>query len=837
MALCGILNDCLITRNELNIGSDIKMSENKSCTQKRQWTNELRICGDQISAEGRDHAESNHNGYITTSLNVEEHDGLPSDCFDCGVKINEVTKHRRKVQEFDETSDSQDVSRSDRTSHIGLSGIAEETVKPKQQQMHGKQVFGKLFYDRIVNIASYILNSIYCFLYILAILIDSGKCLPSKIYPLFRDRIVSSRDFAGIISGRKTLYRYFFISSLRVFDCIRRYTSNNWTKTLKKKITEMATNHGTGNDFQKPYMKNSTLDINKKSVNNNHLSENLSIGQYCSGYISYVTLSPRFLNKLTSYFRKTNSSLSEFGAKFLNYKTTPHASSNCKNFANNGCSLAYHPNGVFKCTNLPEGDSAFPRILGENGGHCRNEVDGISSEYCNVSFFFSNGKFRSQDCECSKGPHCERLTLKLTSWFSTIYLWVRQKHPLPLLPSPEVHSLNKLIEPIDSNFLNSCQTVIQNSIEELRFAKTLSATSFTSKIYYIVWKSSSSVIANFHGYVCKILTPVCCIVARYEHEKIHKRKINDDVVRIFSAKPPQVVRSSSYRSASRISPSLPKPPSLSRDTSYFTTSAQATTSITSPEHGTRLDSGNFRKSTPSRLAEPGMLPFLQPMFAPPALPTKDSVSSKSSMLLTRMESTTPTQSTNHSVSPKPRILSTFGERTMAAYSTNSLVSPKSCLLPTFMDRTIPTLSTNSSVSPKPCILSTFGERTTPSLSTNPSISPKHSMLPSFRERTTLGQATNPTVSPRPCIFSTFRGRTKGILFLLFLVVISGPTSSEAGSPDAKRLYDDLLSNYNKLVRPVVNVTDVLTVRIKLKLSQLIDVVSRTFSNFYLKRKE
>ncbi|KAF0295720.1 Acetylcholine receptor subunit alpha-like [Amphibalanus amphitrite] len=45
----------------------------------------------------------------------------------------------------------------------------------------------------------------------------------------------------------------------------------------------------------------------------------------------------------------------------------------------------------------------------------------------------------------------------------------------------------------------------------------------------------------------------------------------------------------------------------------------------------------------------------------------------------------------------------------------------------------------------------------------------------------------------------------------------------AGNPDAKRLYDDLLSNYNKLVRPVVNVTDPLTVKIKLKLSQLIDV--------------
>ena len=45
-----------------------------------------------------------------------------------------------------------------------------------------------------------------------------------------------------------------------------------------------------------------------------------------------------------------------------------------------------------------------------------------------------------------------------------------------------------------------------------------------------------------------------------------------------------------------------------------------------------------------------------------------------------------------------------------------------------------------------------------------------------------------------------------------------------GNPDAKRLFDDLLSSYNKLVRPVINVTDPVTVKFKLKLSQLIDVV-------------
>lgn len=59
-------------------------------------------------------------------------------------------------------------------------------------------------------------------------------------------------------------------------------------------------------------------------------------------------------------------------------------------------------------------------------------------------------------------------------------------------------------------------------------------------------------------------------------------------------------------------------------------------------------------------------------------------------------------------------------------------------------------------------------------------------------------------------------------WLLSALVVHGAVG---GNPDAKRLYDDLLSNYNKLVRPVVNTSDVLKVSIKLKLSQLIDVVS------------
>ena len=71
--------------------------------------------------------------------------------------------------------------------------------------------------------------------------------------------------------------------------------------------------------------------------------------------------------------------------------------------------------------------------------------------------------------------------------------------------------------------------------------------------------------------------------------------------------------------------------------------------------------------------------------------------------------------------------------------------------------------------------------------------------------------------------------------MIFLALASADarTIFNAGNPDAKRLYDDLLSNYNKLVRPVVNTTDPLTVRIKLKLSQLIDVVS--FNVFFKKQ--
>ena len=50
-------------------------------------------------------------------------------------------------------------------------------------------------------------------------------------------------------------------------------------------------------------------------------------------------------------------------------------------------------------------------------------------------------------------------------------------------------------------------------------------------------------------------------------------------------------------------------------------------------------------------------------------------------------------------------------------------------------------------------------------------------------------------------------------------------SPVSGNADAKRLYDDLMSSYNSLIRPVGNVSQRLTVKVGVKLSQLVDVVS------------
>ena len=59
---------------------------------------------------------------------------------------------------------------------------------------------------------------------------------------------------------------------------------------------------------------------------------------------------------------------------------------------------------------------------------------------------------------------------------------------------------------------------------------------------------------------------------------------------------------------------------------------------------------------------------------------------------------------------------------------------------------------------------------------------------------------------------------------IYLIIFSVVCIS---NPHAKRLYDDLLHDYNRLIRPVPNFTETLTVKLGLKLSQLIDVVNIT----------
>ncbi len=62
---------------------------------------------------------------------------------------------------------------------------------------------------------------------------------------------------------------------------------------------------------------------------------------------------------------------------------------------------------------------------------------------------------------------------------------------------------------------------------------------------------------------------------------------------------------------------------------------------------------------------------------------------------------------------------------------------------------------------------------------------------------------------------------KGLLVLFHLAALCIWESK--ANPDAKRLYDDLLSNYNRLIRPVVNHTEKVTVKLGLRLSQLVDL--------------
>ncbi|KAK3924386.1 Acetylcholine receptor subunit alpha-like 2 [Frankliniella fusca] len=66
--------------------------------------------------------------------------------------------------------------------------------------------------------------------------------------------------------------------------------------------------------------------------------------------------------------------------------------------------------------------------------------------------------------------------------------------------------------------------------------------------------------------------------------------------------------------------------------------------------------------------------------------------------------------------------------------------------------------------------------------------------------------------------------TRGLLLVAVLgAVLLGCARPADANPDAKRLYDDLLSTYNRLIRPVSNNTHTVLVKLGLRLSQLIEL--------------
>ena len=69
-----------------------------------------------------------------------------------------------------------------------------------------------------------------------------------------------------------------------------------------------------------------------------------------------------------------------------------------------------------------------------------------------------------------------------------------------------------------------------------------------------------------------------------------------------------------------------------------------------------------------------------------------------------------------------------------------------------------------------------------------------------------------------------RWTARGWIYVLAVVVICWSRGCE-GNKEARRLYDDIFSKYNKLIRPVRNLSEPVQVSMGLRLSQLIEVVS------------
>ena len=63
-----------------------------------------------------------------------------------------------------------------------------------------------------------------------------------------------------------------------------------------------------------------------------------------------------------------------------------------------------------------------------------------------------------------------------------------------------------------------------------------------------------------------------------------------------------------------------------------------------------------------------------------------------------------------------------------------------------------------------------------------------------------------------------------LLLLLLPLLLIPQLPAVTASEDMDRLYEDLFFSYNRLTRPVQNSSERVTVKMRLRLSQLIDVV-------------
>lgn len=91
-----------------------------------------------------------------------------------------------------------------------------------------------------------------------------------------------------------------------------------------------------------------------------------------------------------------------------------------------------------------------------------------------------------------------------------------------------------------------------------------------------------------------------------------------------------------------------------------------------------------------------------------------------------------------------------------------------------------------------------------------------------------------TVNMRAAVSASQAGKMKqngsvgrflrNLAIVLGLLLLLNHRLAETNN-DANRLYEDLMMSYNRFVRPVQNESDTLLVKLGLKLSQLVDVVS------------